>query len=288
MTVLVTGAGGRLGRAVVAGFSDRGSDADQVVGLDRSTLDVADREAVHAAVRAHQPSVVVNCAAWTDVDGCEGDADRAGRVNAEAVGHLREAAAEAGAHLVQISTDFVFDGRATVPYPEDHPIGPLGVYGASKSAGEVAAGPDATVVRTSWLQPADGPGMVAHVLAALAGEGAIPMADQRRACPTFVADLVPVLVHLADQRVAGTVHATNAGVTTWFEFARHVAVASGHDPDRIEARPDPGLDGTSPARRPEFSALDNGVLRSLGHPGLRHHRDALAEAVAGAAPGTAT
>ena len=276
MTVLVTGATGRLGRAVVAGFTDRG----HVVALDRAALDVADRHAVHEVVRTHRPEVVVNCSAWTDVDGCEGDPDRARRTNAEAVGHLREVVDRVGAHLVHVSTDFVFDGRADTPYPEDHPTGPLSTYGATKLAGEEAAGPSATVMRTSWLQPADAPGMVERVLAALAGDDPLPLSDQRRACPTFVADLVPVLAHLANERVAGVVHATNAGPTSWFQFARHVATVAGQDPDRIAACPDPGLDGSLPARRPVYSALDNSVLRSLGHPGLRDHRDAVAEAVA--------
>ncbi len=276
MTVLVTGATGRLGRAVVASFTDRG----HVVALDRAALDVADRHAVHEVVRAHRPEVVVNCSAWTDVDGCEGDPDRARRTNAEAVGHLREVVDRVGAHLVHVSTDFVFDGRADTPYPEDHPTGPLSTYGATKLAGEEAAGPSATVMRTSWLQPADAPGMVERVLAALAGDDPLPLSDQRRACPTFVADLVPVLAHLANERVAGVVHATNAGPTSWFQFARHVATVAGQDPDRIAACPDPGLDGSLPARRPAYSALDNSVLRSLGHPGLRDHRDAIAEAVA--------
>ena len=276
MTVLVTGATGRLGRAVVAGFTDRG----HVVALDRAALDVADRHAVHEVVRAHRPEVVVNCSAWTDVDGCEGDPDRARRTNAEAVGHLREVVDQVGAHLVHVSTDFVFDGRADTPYPEDHPTGPLSTYGATKLAGEEAAGPSATVMRTRWLQPADAPGMVERVLAALAGDDPLPLSDQRRACPTFVADLVPVLAHLANARVAGVVHATNAGPTSWFQFARHVATLAGQDPDRIAACSDPGLDGSLPARRPAYSALDNSVLRSLGHPGLRDHRDAVAEAVA--------
>ena len=276
MTVLVTGATGRLGRAVVAGFTDRG----HVVALDRAALDVADRHAVHEVVRTHRPEVVVNCSAWTDVDGCEGDPDRARRTNAEAVGHLREVVDQVGAHLVHVSTDFVFDGRADTPYTEDHPTSPLSTYGATKLAGEEAAGPSATVMRTSWLQPADAPGMVESVLAALAGDDPLPLSDQRRACPTFVADLVPVLAHLANERVAGVVHATNAGPTSWFQFARHVATVAGQDPDRIAACPDPGLDGSLPARRPAYSALDNSVLRSLGHPGLRDHRDAVAEAVA--------
>ena len=276
MTVLVTGAAGRLGRAVVAGFADRGD----VVALDRAALDVADCHAVHEVVVAHRPEVIVNCSAWTDVDGCEGDPDRARRTNAEAVGHLGEAANRVGAHLVHVSTDFVFDGRADTPYPEGHSTGPLSIYGSTKLAGEAAAGPLATVMRTSWLQPADAPGMVERVLAALAGDDPVLLSDQRRACPTFVADLVPVLARLADERVAGGVHATNAGSTSWLQFARHVATLTGQDPDRIAACPDPGLDGSLPARRPAYSALDNSVLRTLGHPGLRDHRDAVAEAVA--------
>jgi dTDP-4-dehydrorhamnose reductase len=106
------------------------------------------------------------------------------------------------------------------------------------------------------------------------------MGDERLACPTFVADLVPVLRYLGDQRVPGVVHATNGGVTSWFGFARAVAAAAGLDPGRISRTADPGLDGTLPARRPVFSALDNSVLRALGRPAIRDHRDAIAEAVA--------
>ena len=276
MTVLVTGAGGRLGREVVRVFAEDG----QVVGLPRAALNVADQKAVHEAVAALRPGVVVNCAAWTDVDGCEQDPERARRINAVAVGYLREATEMVGAHLVQVSTDFVFDGEADVPYPEDHPTCPLSAYGAAKLAGEVEAGPSATVVRTSWLQPADGPGMVERLLVALAGSRPVAMGDERLACPTFIADLVPVLGYLADERVAGVVHATNGGPTSWFDFAREVAKAAGLDPGRVTRAGDPGLDGTLPARRPAFSALDNSVLRALGRPAIRDHREAVAEAVA--------
>lgn len=276
MRVLVTGAAGRLGREVVRAFTDDGP----VFGLSRAALNVADRKAVHDALGSCKPSLVVNCAAWTDVDGCEGDHERAQRINAMAVGYLSEAAEEVGAHLVQVSTDFVFDGEADVPYREDHPTAPLSVYGAVKLAGEVAAGPSATVVRTSWLQPADAPGMVERLIVALASGGPVRMGDERVACPTFVADLVPVLRYLGEERVAGVVHATNGGSTSWFGFAREVATEAGLDPGRISRTADPGLDGTLPARRPPFSALDNGVLRALGRPAIRHHRDAIAEAVA--------
>jgi dTDP-4-dehydrorhamnose reductase len=276
VSVLVTGAGGHLGREVVRAFADDGP----VVGLARRVLNVADRDAVHRAVSAVRPDIVVNCAAWTDVDGCEGDPERAHRINARAVGYLREAADEVGAHLVHVSTDFVFDGVASTPYGENDRTGPLNAYGASKLEGEGLAGPEATVVRTTWLQPADAPGMVERLLVALSGSGPVEMGDERLACPTFVADLVPVLWYLSEQRVPGVVHATNGGVTSWFGFAREVATAAGLDPGRISRTADPGLDGTLPARRPPFSALDNGVLRALGRPAIRHHRDAIAEAVA--------
>ena len=276
MSVLVTGAGGHLGREVVRAFADDGP----VVGLARRVLNVADRDAVHRAVSAVRPDIVVNCAAWTDVDGCEGDPERAHRINARAVGYLREAADEVGAHLVHVSTDFVFDGVASTPYGENDRTGPLNAYGASKLEGEGLAGPEATVVRTTWLQPADSPGMVERLLVALSGSGPVEMGDERLACPTFVADLVPVLWYLSEQRVPGVVHATNGGVTSWFGFAREVATAAGLDPGRISRTTDPGLDGTLPARRPVFSALDNSVLRALGRPAIRHHGDAIAEAVA--------
>jgi len=274
--VLVTGAGGQLGREVVRAFADDGP----VVGLARRVLNVADRDAVHKAVSAVRPDIVVNCAAWTDVDGCEGDLERAHRINARAVGYLREAADEVGAHLVHVSTDFVFDGVASTPYGENDRTGPLNAYGASKLEGEGLAGPEATVVRTTWLQSADSPGMVERLLVALSGSGPVEMGDERLACPTFVADLVPVLWYLSEQRVPGVVHATNGGVTSWFGFAREVATAAGLDPGRISRTTDPGLDGTLPARRPVFSALDNSVLRALGRPAIRHHGDAIAEAVA--------
>ena len=276
MTVLVTGAGGRLGREVVRVFAEDG----QVVGLPRAALNVADQKAVHEAVAELRPLVVVNCAAWTDVDGCEQDPERARRINAVSVGYLREATEMVGAHLVQVSTDFVFDGEADVPYPEDHPTCPLSAYGAAKLAGEVEAGPSATVVRTSWLQPADAPGMVERLIVALASGGPVKMGHERSACPTFIADLVPALRYLCEERVAGVVHATNAGPTSWFEFARGVATAAGLDPGRVVRTSDPGLDGTLPARRPLYSALDNAVLRSLGNVTIRDHREALAEAVA--------
>ena len=276
MTVLVTGAAGQLGRELVRSYSGD----DRLVSLDRVGLNVADRTAVHAAVRSIQPSVIVNCAAWTDVDGCEGDPDRAFLVHADAHGFLREAASEIDAHVVQISTDYVFDGLVAVPYTETAGTNPLNVYGQSKEAGETFAGPLATIVRTAWLQAADAPGMVDRVLSGLSAKEEVALPADRRACPTFVGDLVPVIWRLAEERIPGLVHATNGGVTSWYEFGRSVADAAGADPDRIipisVEQPD-----ERPAQRPSYSALDNSVLRALGYPEIRDHRDAIAEVVAG-------
>ena len=277
--VLVTGAAGQLGRELVRVFG-AARQAGLVVGLTRAELDVSDGAAVHAAVATHRPGLVVNCAAWTDVDGCELDPELAHRVNAAAPGLLREACDDVGAHLVQISTDYVFDGEASTPYPEDHPTGPVNVYGASKLAGEVAAGPAATVVRTTWLQPADGPGAVGNMLDGLRGDSPVKVLGDRRACPTFVADLAPVISRLGVERVAGVVHATNAGETSWYEFALVVAEVAGADPELVVRIVEADLGTARPARRPCFSALDNVGLRDLGYEPMRHHRDAIVDAVA--------
>ena len=275
MKVLVTGAAGQLGREMV-----RVAGTAVAAGLTHADLDVTDRNAAHTVVAGLRPDVVVNCAAWTDVDGCELDPERAQTVNADAVGFLAEACDEVGAHLVHVSTDYVFNGEASTPYGEDHPTDPVNAYGASKLAGEVAAGAGATVVRSTWLQSADLPGMVGWVIDSLEAGVPIRVMDDRRACPTFVADLAPVILRLGAERVTGVVHATNAGVTSWHGFAREVARASGNDPELLVPVSETDLESSRPAHRPTYSALDNTVLRGLGWEPMRHHRDAIAAVVA--------
>ena len=275
MKVLVTGAAGQLGREMV-----RVAGTAVAAGLTHADLDVTDRNAAHTVVAGLRPDVVVNCAAWTDVDGCELDPERAQTVNADAVGFLAEACDEVGAHFVHMSTDYVFNGEASTPYGEDHPTDPVNAYGASKLAGEVAAGAGATVVRSTWLRPADLPGMVGRVVDSLEAGVSIRVMDDRRACPTFVADLAPAILRLGAERVTGVVHATNAGVTSWHGFAREVARASGNDPELLVPVSETDLDVSRPACRPTYSALDNTVLRGLGWEPMRHHRDAIAAVVA--------
>src|SRR5579872_6720021 len=178
MRVLVTGAGGQLGRDVVdvlggttpLGGLDRGSSGGagsvsiEVVAADRARLDVINRDAVGSVMEAVRPDIVIHTAAWTAVDACEGDPDRAFAVNALGTRHVAEAARLAGAHLVYVSTDYVFDGTSPRPYREWDEPRPVSVYGRSKLAGERELGPDATVVRTSWVCGAHGANMVKTVL----------------------------------------------------------------------------------------------------------------------------
>ena len=277
MRVLITGAGGQLGVDLVATCRRHGDD---VVGLDRASLDVADRSAVLGAVTTVQPDVIVNAAAWTAVDACEGDPDRAFQVNALGPRWMREAAGLVGAHLVQISTDYVFDGTLDRPYREWDEPNPASVYGASKLAGEREAGPDATVVRTSWVCGANGNNMVKTILRLVEEHSSLSFVDDQRGCPTFTADLAPMVRRLAVERRSGIHHVTNDGAVSWYEFVREIVAETGRDPSMVHPISTADLEPPRPAPRPANSVLDNTALRLAGVPLLQHHRGPLRELVA--------
>ena len=277
MRVLVTGAGGQLGHDVAAACSAAGDD---VVAADHSSLDVSARDAVLGVVSSVRPDAVINCAAWTAVDACETDPDRAFAVNALSVRWLHEACDRAGAHLTTVSTDYVFDGTLDRPYTEWDETSPASVYGRSKLAGEHEAGPVATVVRTSWVCGAAGANMVKTVLRLL-GEGTpLRFVDDQRGCPSFTADLAPMLRRLTVDRRAGVHHVTNQGAVSWYEFVREVVAAAGGDPAIVSPITTADLQPPRPAPRPANSVLDNAVLRLSGDPLLRDFREPLRELVA--------
>jgi dTDP-4-dehydrorhamnose reductase len=277
MRLLVTGAGGQLGLDLVAAARDAGDD---VIAADRASLDVGDRDAVVRLVGETRPEVIVNCAAWTAVDACESDPDRALRDNGTAVRWLREASDAVGAHLVQISTDYVFDGSLDRPYVETDAPNPESVYGQSKLVGEHAAGDEATIVRTSWVCGYGGANMVKTVLRFSEGGGPLSFVDDQRGCPTFTADLAPLLHRLATERRPGTFHATNQGAVSWYEFVRDIVAAAGRDPGMVHPIATSELHPPRPAPRPANSVLDNVALQAAGIPRLRHYREPLAELVA--------
>jgi dTDP-4-dehydrorhamnose reductase len=276
--LLVTGAAGQLGLDVVASAESAGDD---VIGVDKATLDITDADAVRSLLEAVRPDAVINAAAYTAVDACETNVDLAFAVNGTAPGILARACDAVGAHLVHVSTDYVFDGTLDRPYREDDATNPQSVYGRSKLAGEREVGPGAAIVRTSWVCGEHGNNMVKLVLR-LAANPDQPMAfvDDQRGHPTFTADLAPALRLLAVERRTGVHHVTNQGAVSWYEFVREILAAAGHDPDRVRPISTAELDPPRPAPRPANSVLDNAVWRAVGLPMLRDFRDPLAELIA--------
>jgi dTDP-4-dehydrorhamnose reductase len=272
MRVLVTGAGGQLGRELVLSFSSAG---DEVVACTHAELDVADRDRVLQVVGAVRPDAVVHAGAWTDVDGCEGDRDRAWAVNALGTRHVAEAARMVGAPLCYVSTDYVFDGTASRPYVEWDAPHPLSVYGRSKLAGESVLGPGDTVVRTSWVCGRHGRNFVKTVLGRARDGQKLTVVDDQHGCPTFAEDLAPMIRRLVVGRRPGTFHVTNQGATTWFGFARDAVTAAGLDPALVQPISTAGLDPPRAAPRPAFAVLDNAALRLSGLPLLPDHHEPL-------------
>ena len=277
MRVLVTGAGGQLGHDVASACAAAG---DEVAAADHATLDVTDRDAVLGAVLSVRPDVVFHAAAWTAVDDCEGDPERAFAVNAAACRWVAEACGRAGSHLVAVSTDYVFSGDSPEPYDEWAEVGPRSVYGRSKLAGErevLGLLPTATVVRTSWVSGAAGRNVVRTVLDLLAADPKRELAfvDDQRGCPTFTSDLAPALRRIGAARVPGVLHVTNSGPTTWFGFVQAVLEAAGADPGQVRPISTAELDPPRPAPRPANSVLAGVAFGSAGFPALPHWSDPL-------------
>jgi len=270
--LLVTGSYGQLGKAVLVEAEARAIPAE---GRDMDTIDVTDRNAVTSWIDDFHPRAVVNCAAYTAVDDCEEHEVEARAVNATAVEHLARACNATGSTLIQISTDYVFDGAATQPYNENDSVAPSSAYGRTKLLGEQATrtADDHLIVRTAWLYGLGGRHFVGAIQRQIeSGNQHLRVVADQHGSPTFCDDLAAAILDLAAVGAHGTVHAVNAGITTWHGFATEIARLLGAD---IEIAPVGTDEFPRPARRPAYSSLDTSRLEQLIGRRLPSWQDAL-------------
>jgi dTDP-4-dehydrorhamnose reductase len=274
--LFVTGSRGQLGRALQRTAAAGGHE---YIGRDLPELDITDATAVRDAVAEARPDAVINCAAYTAVDAAEADEARALAVNGGAVAGLAAVADEAGALLVQISTDFVFDGASKRPYREDDPPHPLSAYGRTKLAGERGAelARRHLIVRTAWLF-GDGANFVEAIHRQLdAGASELRVVGDQRGCPTYAVDLAGALLRLLEAGASGVVHVVNQGQASWFEFAVEIVRQLGA---AAEVVPISTADAARPAPRPAYSVLDASRFRGIVGADLPSWQDALARRLA--------
>ncbi len=261
-SIMVTGARGMLGSEIVRTLGS----AHAVVGVDIGEFDIRDADATVDAIRRVSPDIVVNCAAYTDVDGAESSRELAFAVNATGAGNVGRAAADARALMIQISTDYVFDGEKNLPYVESDAPNPLSVYGESKLAGEQAvaeSGCECLILRTAWLYGHGCPNFVETMLRLAGEQKPLRVVDDQEGMPTSSSDLAMIVAGILSTGVRGLVNATNSGSCSWFTFARRILDLSGSsdiiiEPVRTEEFP-------RPAKRPRRSVLSLARLtESLG------------------------
>lgn len=247
--ILVVGANGMLGRDMMSLIGDAGR------GVDLDEIDITSLESTNRIITTLKPDVVINCAAYTDVDGCESNAEKAMQVNGEGVAHLAMASREIGARLVHISTDYVFDGGKGSPYREDDAPCPLGVYGESKLAGEMNAAfnPDHLIVRTQWLYGLHGKNFVETMLCLAKEKEELSVVDDQTGSPTWTRDLAHAILSLLKTDQRGIYHAANSGFCSWNGFAQAIFEEAGLS---VHVRGMTTEQLNRPARRPLYSTLD--------------------------------
>jgi len=271
---LVIGAKGMLGTDLVQLIAGSGTPT---VAMDVEEVDITCEASVRRALDSCRPEVIINCAALTDVDGCETQANKAFEVNARGPANLARGALETGALLVHISTDYVFDGLGSRPYREDDPVSPLSVYGKSKAEGERLIReilPEThLIVRTQWLFGHNGKNFVKAIVEAARKRDVLSVVNDQHGCPTHTVDLAAALFDLCKLRGRGTFHVTNAGRATWYDFA--VAILDLAGIDRVRVEPITTEELGRPAPRPKFAVLDNSKYTSLTGKPLQSWRQAL-------------
>jgi dTDP-4-dehydrorhamnose reductase len=255
MRLAITGAAGMLGQDLLAAAQAAGHEA---VAFPRADLDITDAAAVSRVLADARPDVVINSAAWTNVDGAETDEAGALAVNGTGAGNVAGAAATCGAWTLHVSSDYVFDGSKRSPYLESDPVAPLSAYGRTKLAGEAAVAAHApgrhTIVRSSWLFGTEGPCFPATIVRLAAERDELKVVDDQIGCPTFTGHLAQALVELAvsEDRPAGIVHIAANGSCSWFQFAREIVTRAGVT---CEVKPCSTEEFPRPATRPAYSVL---------------------------------
>src|SRR5579871_1484367 len=259
MKAIIFGASGLLGKALMREWS-----SDEVVGLSTAEADSRNADRVREVVKKARPDCIVVSAAYTDVDGCEGNPALALSVNRDGAVHVAEAAKTIGARLIFLSSDYVFDGKKTSPYEVDDARNPQSVYGRSKAEAEIRlleTLPDCCIARTSWLFGAGGKCFPDTILKLAAARPALDVVNDQRGCPTYSVDLSRVIIELARQQAGGIMHVTNSGNCTWFEFAQQIVASAGL---ATEVRPVSSQQMARPAPRPAYSVLSPASLNSIG------------------------
>lgn len=274
MKVLVLGAGGMLGKDLVPILSVKG----QVWARDIDDFDITDPKRVQREVEALQPQVLVNAAAYTDVDGCESRKELAFAVNAEGARNVARACAAIGGRMIHLSTDYVFDGSSRIPYGEENLPNPRNVYGSSKLQGERYIQEileNHLIVRTEWLYGRHGKNFVDTILKYAGQQKELRVVDDQRGSPTFTRDLSLALERLIGMEARGILHVTNSGSCTWFEFARQILREKGYD--HVQVIPISSEELSRPARRPASSVMDCQRYEKLTGRKMRPWKEAIKE-----------
>ncbi|OFW06748.1 MAG: dTDP-4-dehydrorhamnose reductase [Acidobacteria bacterium RIFCSPLOWO2_12_FULL_59_11] len=276
MRVAITGAGGMLGKDLAPLLAK----SHEVLALHHAACDITEEAAVLRVFREWQPNLAVNCAAFTDVDGCEREPERAFAINAHGAGNVARAAAKAGARLFHISTDYVFDGAKRIPYQEADATNAINIYGQSKLEGErevlniESEGGKALVIRTSWLYGLQGANFVEKILQAAQTQRELEVVADQVGCPTWTMHLAQKIAKLIETEATGILHAAGSGECTRYEFARAIVEKL---PKPVKVTPIDSTKINRPAKRPPYSVLDCRRLEELGLARMPHWRQALEE-----------
>ncbi len=273
MKILITGSNGMLGHDLINALKER----HDLIPTTSKTLDITDKQQTIDYIRDNKPDIVINSAAYTDVDGCEENEDLAYSVNGEGVRNLALACREIGCPLVHISTDYVFDGSATEPIREDGEIGPISVYGKSKLEGEEAIQEILDkyfIIRTAWLYGTNGRNFPRTMLELAESHPEITVVYDEVGTPTYTPDLAEGISRLIETDYYGIYHLTNSGSCSWCEFARYIFEIAGKD---VKVIPVTASEFARPAPRPNYSVLDNSNWIEKGFKPLRNYKDAIKE-----------